>query len=145
MFVVLADAVEEGPFQVDTRGVELADQPSGVHQQHPVRNPRHLVQVVATDQDRGAVRGTTKELLAQQNHRGRVESIAGLVQHNQPRVVLQRGRQPGALPVSERQPTEPALCERAELPHLKSLVDPPRIAAVQPASDRRLSRTVNSG
>jgi hypothetical protein len=59
------DHREECTLQVDTVGIELADDRSGVDDADPVGDPCHLVEVVAGDQYRRTVAGRAQQQFAQ--------------------------------------------------------------------------------
>jgi hypothetical protein len=67
----------------------------------------HLVQVVAGHQDGGAVGGGLADQVADVVDPARVQAVGGLVEHQQPRRLEQRGGQREALAHAQRVPAHP--------------------------------------
>lgn len=146
-FVIGPETGEEGPFQVRACSVEFPDQPAGVHQQHTIGDTGHLVEVMTADEDRRTRPRPAQQLLAQQDHRGRVEGVARFVEDDHARIVLHRCGEADSLPVARGQAPEPSVGQRRQPPSLQRRGHLRRRSSVQPRGQAQvlLSRELRVG
>ncbi len=82
-------------------GCERSDEPPRIEEGDAVRDPGHLVKVMARDEDAGALGGSPQQRLPKQDDPAGVEGVRGLVENDEPRAVQEDRGEAEPLAVSE--------------------------------------------